>query len=147
MLGQPASWQTVCSPSRFTSACSSVYCGPIRARVLIHSGLRSIGVCSVAGLDAQQPPAVRAVGGAAAESPVELRRAKATRPWRSARATEVEQAEEHQPADRDESQGLPLPWVATVTAVTVAMTPTMSSDRQRGARRVAGKPMVVGLQL
>ena len=44
MLGQPAAWQTVCRPSLFTSWRSSVYCGPITARVLIHSGLRSIGV-------------------------------------------------------------------------------------------------------
>src|SRR6266498_4936065 len=47
MLGQPASWQTVCSPSRLTRACSSVYSGPIRARVLIHGGLRSIGVSAL----------------------------------------------------------------------------------------------------
>src|ERR687889_929172 len=43
MLGQPASSQTVCSPSRRTSDLSSVYSGPVRSRVLIHSGLRSIG--------------------------------------------------------------------------------------------------------
>ena len=47
MLGQPASWQTVCRPSDFTSFCSSVYCGPIFARVLIHSGLRSMGVSAL----------------------------------------------------------------------------------------------------
>src|SRR5690349_20778914 len=44
MLGQPASWQTVWRPSVFTSCCRAVYSGPILARVLIHSGLRSIGV-------------------------------------------------------------------------------------------------------
>src|SRR6266545_1643285 len=44
MLGQPASWQTVCSPSLFTRLCIFVYSGPIFARVLIHSGLRSMGV-------------------------------------------------------------------------------------------------------
>src|SRR4051812_17742486 len=44
MLGQPASWQTVCRPSLFTSWRNSVYCGPITARVLIQAGLRSIGV-------------------------------------------------------------------------------------------------------
>src|SRR4051794_3881683 len=43
MLGQPASSQTVCSPSRRTSDLSSVYAGPVLSRVLIHSGLRSIG--------------------------------------------------------------------------------------------------------
>src|SRR3954451_11599028 len=43
MLGQPASSQTVCSPSRRTSDFSSVYSGPVRSRVLIQSGLRSIG--------------------------------------------------------------------------------------------------------
>src|SRR4051794_8462775 len=43
MLGQPASSQTVCRPSRRTSDFSSVYSGPVRSRVLIHSGLRSIG--------------------------------------------------------------------------------------------------------
>src|SRR5437660_2969231 len=47
MLGQPASWQTVCRPSRLTSACSSVNSGPILARVLIHSGLRSIEVVAL----------------------------------------------------------------------------------------------------
>src|SRR5215212_7222384 len=44
MLGQPASSQTVCNPSRRTRLFSSVYSGPILARVLIHEGLRSIGV-------------------------------------------------------------------------------------------------------
>src|ERR1044072_291382 len=44
MLGQPASSQTVCRPSRFTSALSSVYSGPISARVLIHEGFFSMGV-------------------------------------------------------------------------------------------------------
>src|ERR1700686_4741680 len=44
MLGQPASWQTVCRPSPFTSSVSSRYCGPILSFVLIHGGLRSIGV-------------------------------------------------------------------------------------------------------
>src|SRR5215208_236137 len=44
MLGQPASWQTVCRPSLFTRFCIYVYSGPIFARVLIHSGLRSMGV-------------------------------------------------------------------------------------------------------
>src|SRR3954454_14555739 len=44
MLGQPASWQTVCRPSLFTRFCIFVYSGPIFARVLIHSGLRSMGV-------------------------------------------------------------------------------------------------------
>src|SRR4051812_32218004 len=43
MLGQPASSQTVCRPSRRTSDFSPVYSGPVRSRVLIHSGLRSIG--------------------------------------------------------------------------------------------------------
>src|SRR5919198_1720338 len=44
MLGQPASWQTVCSPSLLTRLCICRYSGPIFARVLIHSGLRSMGV-------------------------------------------------------------------------------------------------------
>src|SRR3954469_13946620 len=44
MLGQPASSQTVCSPSRFTSDLSSVYSGPISARVLIQDGFFSMGV-------------------------------------------------------------------------------------------------------
>ena len=47
MFGQPASWHTVCSPSRFTRPVSSRYSGPIRAVVRIHSGLRSIGVCAL----------------------------------------------------------------------------------------------------
>src|SRR4051812_25898497 len=47
MLGHPASWHTVCSPSDFTSDLSAAYSGPIRARVLIHSGLRSIGVSAL----------------------------------------------------------------------------------------------------
>ena len=44
IFGQAASWQTVCKPSDFTSERSRVYSGPIFARVLIHSGFRSIGV-------------------------------------------------------------------------------------------------------
>src|SRR4051812_8066312 len=47
MLGQPASWQTVWSPSDFTRLCRCLYSGPILARVLIHSGLRSIGVSAL----------------------------------------------------------------------------------------------------
>src|SRR5215207_7248378 len=43
MLGQPASSQTVCRPSRRTRDFSSVYSGPVLRRVLIHSGLRSMG--------------------------------------------------------------------------------------------------------
>src|SRR5215211_722861 len=43
MLGQPAASQTVCRPSRRTSDLSSVYSGPVLSRVLIHSGLRSMG--------------------------------------------------------------------------------------------------------
>src|SRR3954462_10736022 len=44
MLGQPASSQTVCRPSRRTRFFSCVYSGPVFIRVLIHGGLRSIGV-------------------------------------------------------------------------------------------------------
>src|SRR6478735_11381904 len=44
MLGQPASSQTVCKPSRLTRLSSSEYSGPIFALVLIQFGLRSIGV-------------------------------------------------------------------------------------------------------
>src|SRR3954466_9886196 len=44
MLGHPASSQTVCRPSRRTSDFSSVYSGPVFSFVLIHSGLRSMGV-------------------------------------------------------------------------------------------------------
>ncbi len=47
MLGQPASSHTVCRPSRFTSDFSSVYAGPMRARVLIHSGFFSMGVSAL----------------------------------------------------------------------------------------------------
>ena len=47
MLGQAASWQTVCKPSLTTSERNLVYSGPITAFVLIHSGLRSIGVCAL----------------------------------------------------------------------------------------------------
>src|SRR6476469_24617 len=43
MLGQPAASQTVCRPSRRTRDLSSVYSGPVFSRVLIHSGLRSMG--------------------------------------------------------------------------------------------------------
>src|SRR5690606_35812008 len=44
MLGQPASWQTVCSPWFFTSEWSSVYSGPIFALILIQGGFFSMGV-------------------------------------------------------------------------------------------------------
>src|SRR5437763_1491878 len=47
MLGQPASWQTVCRPSRCTSPRSAVNCGPIRAVTLIQGGLRSMGVSAL----------------------------------------------------------------------------------------------------
>src|SRR3954449_4416074 len=47
MLGQPASWHTVCRPSLFTKLVRAVYSGPIRAVVLIHGGLRSIGVSAL----------------------------------------------------------------------------------------------------
>ena len=48
MLGQPASSQTVCRPSRRTSDFSWVYSGPVLSRVLIHSGLRYATVTGVA---------------------------------------------------------------------------------------------------
>src|SRR3712207_843111 len=44
MFGQPASSHTVCRPPVRTRLLSSEYCGPIRALVRIHEGLRSIGV-------------------------------------------------------------------------------------------------------
>src|SRR4051812_36553621 len=44
MLGQPASSQTVCSPSRLTRPLSSRNSGPILAFVLIQDGFFSIGV-------------------------------------------------------------------------------------------------------
>src|SRR4051812_3848982 len=44
MLGQPASSQTVCSPSRLTRLLSSRNSGPILAFVLIQDGFFSIGV-------------------------------------------------------------------------------------------------------
>ena len=44
---QPASSQTVCRPSRRTNPFSAVYSGPILARVLIHGGLRSMGVSAL----------------------------------------------------------------------------------------------------
>src|SRR3954449_1916971 len=44
MLGQPASSHTVCRPSRRTSSFKPVYDGPVRSRVLIHDGFRSIAV-------------------------------------------------------------------------------------------------------
>src|SRR5258705_9373214 len=47
MLGQPASWQTVWRPSRWTSPRRCVYSGPILAETLIHDGLRSIGVSAL----------------------------------------------------------------------------------------------------
>src|SRR5829696_6207371 len=47
MFGQPASWQTVCSPSRWTSPRRCVNSGPIVALTLIHGGLRSMGVCAL----------------------------------------------------------------------------------------------------
>src|SRR3954469_7452605 len=47
MLGQPASSQTVCSPSRFTRPLSSVYSGPVRSVVLIQEGFFSIGVSAL----------------------------------------------------------------------------------------------------
>src|SRR5215207_8252434 len=47
MLGQPASSHTVCRPPVRTSDLSSVYCGPVRALVRIHGGLRSIGLSAL----------------------------------------------------------------------------------------------------
>src|SRR5450432_174430 len=47
MFGHPASSQTVCKPSPRTSSFNAVYCGPIRARVLIHSGFFSIGTAAL----------------------------------------------------------------------------------------------------
>src|SRR5664279_3314268 len=67
MFGQAASWQTVCRPSRFTSAWRAVYCGPMVARVLIHSGLRSIGVAALrASMRSSLRPSGAVVSGRAA---------------------------------------------------------------------------------
>jgi hypothetical protein len=59
MLGQPASWHTVCRPSRLTIEWISEYCGPILAVVRIHDGLLLDGGLGVASLHAQQASAVR----------------------------------------------------------------------------------------
>ena len=47
IFGQAASWQTVCKPSLATSERRAVYSGPMFARVLIHSGLRSMGTAAL----------------------------------------------------------------------------------------------------
>src|SRR5215210_1089938 len=47
MLGQPASWQTVCSPSFFTRSATAAYSGPVLSLIFSHSGLRSIGVAAL----------------------------------------------------------------------------------------------------
>src|SRR5215475_10258277 len=47
MFGQPASWHTVCRPSRCTRPRIAVNSGPIFALTLIHGGLRSIGVSAL----------------------------------------------------------------------------------------------------
>ena len=48
MLGQPASWQTVCRPSRLTRPLQlGVLPGPSARVVRIHAGLRSIGVSAL----------------------------------------------------------------------------------------------------
>src|SRR6186997_1904846 len=47
MLGQPASWHTVCRPSRWTRPRRWVNSGPMVAFTLIHGGLRSIGVSAL----------------------------------------------------------------------------------------------------
>src|SRR5918994_1738145 len=47
MLGQPASWHTVCRSSDFTSDCSARYSGPIRAVVLIQDGFFSMGTLAL----------------------------------------------------------------------------------------------------
>ena len=43
-LVQREGLHTVCKPSARTRPLSSVYAGPVRTRVLIHGGFRSIGV-------------------------------------------------------------------------------------------------------
>ncbi len=58
MLGQPASWHTVCSPSPLTIEWIWVNSGPILAVVRIHSGLRSIGRLGIACLDPQHAAAL-----------------------------------------------------------------------------------------
>src|SRR5918993_5137578 len=70
MLGQPASSQTVCSPSRRTRPLSSVYSGPILARVLIHDGLRSIGVWALR----TSSRSIRRPSGCSVVTPARLRR-------------------------------------------------------------------------
>ena len=58
MLGQAASWQTVCSPSLFTIECSLVYSGPIFAVVRIQLRLALDRGLGVARLDAQHAAAL-----------------------------------------------------------------------------------------
>src|SRR5690348_1809237 len=77
MLGQPASWQTVCRPSRATRPRISVNSGPIFALILIHGGLRSIGVSALrASMRSIRRPSGATVGGAG-DSSVVTRRAYA----------------------------------------------------------------------
>src|SRR5688572_15637876 len=47
MFGQPASWQTVCSPPSRTRSATAAYSGPVLSLILSHSGLRSIGVSAL----------------------------------------------------------------------------------------------------
>ena len=66
MLGQPASWHTVCNPSRETSPRNWVYSGPILALTLIHGGLRSIGVSALrASIRSMRRPSGATVAGRA----------------------------------------------------------------------------------
>ncbi len=46
MLGQPASWQTVCREAPATFFFMSSYSGPVFTALRIHRGFVSIGVCA-----------------------------------------------------------------------------------------------------
>src|SRR5690349_12066580 len=76
MLGHPADWQTVWRPSDFTRLWRAVYSGPIFALVLIHSGLRSIGVSALrtSSRSSLRPSAEGLGGMGAVVTPATLRR-------------------------------------------------------------------------
>ena len=139
MLGQPASWQTVCSPSDFTSACSSRYSGPILARVLIHSGFFSIGRLGVADLEPEHlagPPGAgvpaRARGRARRGSEGSGHRVTVRRGPRPPQSGETSRAGQGMSRRRNVSS-------RDGTSVTSSRTREVAAPCEQRARRTAGR--------
>src|SRR5438270_304995 len=132
MLGQPASSQTVCRPSRRTSDFSSVYSGPVFSLVLIHSGLRSIGTWL---LRTSRRSSLRPAGSGGSRCPAVV--LPAAQHDGDGRTRGEEREHPRPPLPRLLDAGLPLHLLGRVGSLLGELAPLLAGDLARLLRRLA----------